>query len=729
MHPVSSTSAELTQLQQLRTQLKKSRHRALLVLSGSLEWQITQLSSLWQTSETLLWAGQVPDKFADYATAIKPAQYPHLLGQEVDSVVIDSRAGFSANGLGILSGLIRAGGLLVFLTEHKSKWVGLPNPDNQRFLSSPFSTKSALPYFNQHLAACFIKSAIWLSEQDSKDQTVEAIRNIVSRQANPSPPHALPTKDQQVALQKIDRVAFGHRKRPLVLSADRGRGKTSVLGISAVQLLIKGKQHIVLTASRYDQVSTAFKQACQLLQNECPGCVMHLEKAGLLKFEYQQQTKTIEFIAPDQLVLRPSLADVLMVDEAAHLPTPLLTGLLKTHHRIIFATTLHGYEGSGRGFELRFKKTLNTFTPNWQSVHLQSPVRWAEYDPLESAINHALLLDSQLDTELDFNHFNLERLTTNNVATQHLACNPKQLQSVFNLLVHAHYQTTPNDLQQLLSAPNLQLFIAEVDQKIVGVALCVVEGAVTNSTERLHGHLVPQLLVNNYTQTDFLALSTWRVMRVAVHPSVQKMGIGKQLLTTIKAFTRQAKVDYLSSSFGATDELLPFWFEQGFTPIHIGVKRDKASGSHNLVVAQAVSELAQKKLAKIQSAFQAQFPHTLIESLSHLSAKMILAIIRTFEFNDSAQQHQLNQAMLAYQNGQRAYESVSGLLWLWSLQNGDIISQADALHQSVWCDKVLKKLPWETVATSYQLAGRRGVESILKAIKNPSETGSQSLGS
>lgn len=721
MAHVSSTAIALAQL---RTQLKQNRHRALLVLSGSLEWQVAQLKSLWQTSETLLWAGQIPDEFTDHATAIKAAQYQHLLGQEVDSVIIDSRAGFSANGLGILSGLIRAGGLLVFLTEHKSEWTALPNFENQRFLSSPFTPESALPYFNQHLEACFTKNAIWLSEQDSEIETNVAIQHFIARQPSISSPQALPTEDQQNALQRIDRVAFGHRKRPLVLSADRGRGKTSVLGISAIQLLIKGKQHIALTASRYDQASTAFEQASRFLQQNFPNCILRSEQAGLLEFEYQQQTKTIEFIAPDQLILQPTLADVLMIDEAAHLPAPLLTELLKNHHRIVFATTLHGYEGSGRGFELRFKKTLNTLTPNWQNLHLKTPIRWAENDPLENTINQALLLDSQLDAELgfdlDINNLDIKGLTVNKISTQALASNPKQLHAVFNLLAHAHYQTTPNDLQQILSAPNLQLFIAEINQLVVGVALCVEEGGVNNPAERLHGHLVPQLLVKNYSQADFLALSTWRIMRIAVHPSLQSIGIGKRLLKTIKTSAKQAKTDYLSSSFGATDELLPFWFGQGFTPLHIGLKRDKASGSHNLVVALALSNKAQNALTKIQQAFQAQFPHTLMESLTHLSAKMILATLNTFKYADTVQKkNHLTQAFSAYQSGQRPYESVSGILWQWSQHNPQIIGQADFLHQSVWCDKVLKKQPWKTVAENHQLAGRRGVESILKSIKNP----------
>jgi len=717
-------------LQNLRVHLKQSHHRALLVLSGSQAWQMAQLRALWHPSESLFWTGDVPDAFKDHAQPISESQYKHLLGQEVDSVVIDSRAGFSANGLGILSGLIRAGGLLVFLTENK-KWAGLPNPENQRFLNTPYRPESAFPYFSEHLESCFTQNALWLSEDESATQTLNRIDDFTKKSPPNQAKQSLPTEDQKQALKNINKVGFGHRKRPLVLSADRGRGKTTVLGLSAIELLVKGKQHIVLTASRYDQARTAFEQACLLLKSQFSDCKILNNKVGLLTFIYQKQTKTFEFIAPDQLILQPTTADVLLVDEAAHLPTPLLTELLKRHHRMVFATTLHGYEGSGRGFELRFKKTLNELTPDWKNLHLKTPIRWAEYDPLEKLINQALLLNTQLESTAATVQQNnsdasveVSDLALSEITTQTLAANPQQLQAVFNLLVHAHYQTTPNDLQQLLSAPNLKLFIAQNGQTILGVVLCIEEGKIQRQKARLHGHLVPQLLVSHYTQPSFLMLSTWRIMRIAVHPNQQNSGIGKQLLGFIKQSAKQVRIDYLSSSFGATDELLSFWFQQGYIPLHVGVKRDKASGSHNIVVGQSLSAMAQQALAGIQRDFQAQFPHILMESLPYLSTAMVLSIHKTFRHKN--QPHHLQQSLLDYQNDQRAYESISGQLWKWSIRNPVIISQANELQRCVWCDKVLKKLPWQEVAHTHHLAGRKGVETVLKAlitqtIKNPSK--------
>lgn len=732
-------------LHRIRQSLSQTRHRALVILSGSPAWQIQQLRTLWQPEESVLWAGQFPEGFSSSVQAVKESQYKHLLGQEVDSVVIDTSTGFSANGLGILSGLIRAGGLLVLLTADKSNWTGLVNPENQRFLSTPYSPEDALPFFSEHLASIFENQALWFSEQQSEQASADIIEAFIATQSKTAVTQTLPTADQQTALQQIHKVAFGHRKRPLVISADRGRGKTSVLGLAAIELLTQGKQHIVLTASRYDQAQMAFEQACSILE-------MHLHtiskdntdafqiltnKTGLLKFKWQNQLKTFEFIAPDQLVLQPTLADVLMVDEAAHLPTPLLTELLKRHHRMVFATTLHGYEGSGRGFELRFKKTLTELTPNWKSAHLTTPIRWADKDPLESVINTALLLNHEENqtehtpqegikawlepiSNEEPSQLNIEAITT-----EAIAHDTATLYAVFNLLVQAHYQTSPNDLQQLLSAPNLKIIIARSKSQIVGVVLCIEEGKIHADKQRLHGHLVPQLLKNHYTQASFLLLSTWRIMRIAVHPQIQNSGIGKQLLAAIKNMAKQARIDYLSSSFGATDELLSFWFKQGYIPLHVGVKRDKASGSHTVVVCQSLSPMAQQALACIQRAFQAQFPHVLMESLPYFSASMVLSILKTFRFKQ--QRPHLQEALLNYKTDIRAYETVSGQMWEWSIRNPLAIGRARASQQAIWVDKVLKKLNWQEVAHIHHLAGRKAVENALKEsvselIKNPSKS-------
>lgn len=727
-------------LKTLRHALLQRRHRGLLILSGRSIWQQQQLQQLWTAGETLFWVGTndtlnaYPDihETPELITTVTAKQLPYALGQEVDSVVFHAADGINANSLGISSGMIRAGGLCVILTPDVHHWQTAINQDNQRFLSTPLTLEKALPHFTQHLIrqwqADSQTPAFWLQEQDnlSSEKSIEQVLSHYAETVSTDmeqPEDNQPSQDQKHAIEAIDSVAFGHRRRPLVVSADRGRGKSSALGMAAIECFIKGKTHIVVTASRLEQARMVFSHALLALDacsNQQQITIIE-NQPQRLEFTINDIKKTMEFIAPDQLVLTPTEADMLFVDEAAQLPTPLLTTLLSNHHRMVFATTLHGYEGAGRGFELRFKKTMSRLTPDWKQVHLEQPIRWNENDPLEQCINHALLLDSELtassssnDTYVESKHIDSMTLQIQPLTSESLTQQPALLQQVFGLLVQAHYQTSPNDLQQLLITPNLKLFVAQYQQKVVGVLLAIEEGKIMPQSQysRLHGHLVPQLMVNNYMHADFLMLSCWRVMRIAVQPERQQQGIGKALLTRFTESAQQASIDYVCSSFGASDELLPFWFRQNFKPLHVGVKRDKASGSHNLVVAQALTPMAQQAIAAIQRAFQAQFPHTLIEHLTHFSASMLCLILQSFRFPPPPST--LDEAVYDYRDGHRNYEAISGLLWEWSLRNPSSIEKAESKMQAAWCDKVLKKQDWSTVAKTHHLPGRKGVEQLLQ---------------
>ena len=725
----------MPQLITLRHQLLSKKHRQLVIISGSQSWQKQHLTGLYENDKNVFWVGTHPgseqvksgDTFA-YADShyqfIEAKRLPYYLGQEIDGAVIDVKHGLSADTLGILAGMIKAGGLLILLTPAIDEWQSLVNPENSRFLNTPLTIDEAKTGFTHHLIQTWQQSdVIWVEQNDSNTQAMTPLSETPKTDFLVAESF-VQTADQQQAISSIHTVAFGHRKRPLVITADRGRGKSSVLGMAAVECLIQGKQHIAITASRLDQTLAAYKHAIQTLESiASQDSNVHIQtnKPGLVEFIYHNETKRIQFIAPDALILNPTSADVLLVDEAAHLPTPVLIELLIRHHRLVFATTLHGYEGSGRGFELRFKKQLTLHTPDWKACTLSQPIRWADHDPLEHAINQALLLDANMAEFDELNQpliekIHAENLTYQLIDSQQLLDNLDLMQSLFGLLVQAHYQTSPNDLQQLLNAPNIKILAALLpDQrqpKVLGALLCIEEGKISPGIKRAHGHLVPQLLTKHYAQNDFLMLSTLRIMRIAVHPQYQRSGIGKQLIKQIEQLGITNRIDYISSSFGASEELLPFWFNQYFWPLHVGAKRDKASGSHNLVVAKPLTAMARQALSLIQTRFQEQFPHLLLESLPYFPPTQVWPIIQTFRFKK--RQVGYEKALANYQNDTRPYESVSNKLWEWSLQSAIKVVQSSPTTQAIWCDKILKKQSWQDVAHQYHLAGRKGVEEKLK---------------
>ena len=62
----------------------------------------------------------------------------------------------------------------------------------------------------------------------------------------------------------------------------------------------------------------------------------------------------INFIAPDRLIAEQQAADILIIDEAAMLPYPMLQQLCRQYRKIIMATTTGGYEGTGQGVPAAF---------------------------------------------------------------------------------------------------------------------------------------------------------------------------------------------------------------------------------------------------------------------------------------------------------------------------------------------------------------------------------------
>lgn len=469
-----------------------------------------------------------------------PAKKAHtLLGQDTDIIVFDAHSGFDVNAFAAVSGTLRGGGTLYLLTPPLDEWADFPDPDYRRFI--PY------PYQPHEVRGRFLGRFVGMLKTGCHSRSFSPIVGLTSDL-------------QVVAVETILQA-----NAPVVLTADRGRGKSAALGMAASQLQVAGKR-VLLTAPSRATVESVFK---------------HAELPPL-------------FFAPDDLLQTLPEGDVLLVDEAAAIPVPLLLKMLQHYPRCVFSTTLHGYEGSGRGFALRFQKALDTLAPGWLAVRLQQPMRWAENDPLERFINQALLLDADVgdgvcNTPLRPLYRQLNR--------DELAQNEPLLRQLFGLLITAHYQTRPSDLRQLLDAPDISIHVLEQQGTLVAVALLSREGgldaqltaAIHAGTRRPHGHPVPQTLTFHAQLAGAAELVCERVMRIAVHPLLQNQGLGAHLLEHLLGFAAQQGADYLGVSYAMTPELLRFWERAGFVVARIGFRQDAASGSRSVVQVKALS--------------------------------------------------------------------------------------------------------------------------------------------
>lgn len=657
----------------LQQQARHKNHRRIVRLQGDLSWCYQRAESLIaQLQLDYFWCGPAP-------ASISPLTYKQILGRETPLLIINAYQCFDANAFAASEGTLRGGGLLLLITPQTI-------PADDLFYQ----------YLNTQLAAYKVATI-------RKDQPLPAIAEIKPTAERLAP---LNLSEQQTAIAAIIKTVTGHRRRPLVLTANRGRGKSAALGIASGQLIESGVQTILVCAPNKQATYTLFKHAALLLTGDSEH-----------QYGVTQEHKKIAFIAPDALLAELPKCDLLIIDEAAALPVPILETAAKHYSRVVFATTQHGYEGSGRGFALRFQKRLNEIAPQWRQLHLEQPIRWATDDPVESfTLNNLCLTQSPRenpsydpDTALQF-----DKLTA-----QQLIGNHQLLQETFSLLVLAHYQTKPSDLQKLLNDKELHIFVVKQKQQLLGVALVNEEGGfeqaiceqVWQGKRRLQGNLVAQSLTFHSGCKEAATFRYARIQRIAIHPTLQNLGLGRQFISHLAKWAEESQFDHLCASFGATAELLTFWQQLAFTTLRIGLSRDKSSGTHSLIVNRALSSRGKVLHNKLHRQFQAQFAIQLSRHLYEMDSELVAKLLQELPKKTIS-----DPLIDSYAQGHLPYEFAEPLL-IELLLYTDLKSLNKA-QQSLAIQKILQNNSWAEVCQKQRLTGKKQAQTALKdAIK------------
>jgi len=705
--------AELSALvNKLLSQAQQTSHRHMIVLAGDAGWcqsvgtQLVALSKLlrvtWVSSEQ------------QDADAVSTNTAKKLLGQERDVIVFDAYSGFDPDAFGAVSGVVCGGGLLVLLCPPLTQWENINDPAAERIAIWPYTTENISGRFLRRIARVINASpaAATVIEQGAALPAVHRPANV--QNAVGALNGLFRTEDQRVAVAAIEHVLHGCQRQPLVLMANRGRGKTVALGIAAARLLQTQVLHVVVTAPRLAAVQPLFQQVEKIL----PDASVHGGRV-------QWGEASIQFVAPDMLCLSTVPADLLLVDEAAAIPATLLQQLLSRYSRIVFSTTTHGYEGTGRGFAVRFRQTLNEQTPGWKQMTLHTPIRWAENDPLENLVFKALLLDAAGAADEQVATARMDNVVLEKINQDELVNNEPLLAQIFGLLVVAHYRTRPNDLRNLLDGPGLSVYVSRYQGQVVATALVVTEGgfdaslaeAIFASRRRPRGHLIPQSLMVHAGLKEAAGLCCARVMRIAVHPALRRKGLGRQLLRYIKDDTAKRGADLLGASFGATESLLPFWLRENMLPVRMGFRRGHASGAYSVMVLLALSAAGEKIHTAARDRFKRDLRQWLADPLQALDMAISAILLQSVDNATetvSLQQHDLDM-LLRFSKGERTYEDALAPVWrLLIAADGQLAGLLTDIEHGVLSAKVLQKQPWASVARQFGLAGKAEVLIYLR---------------
>lgn len=668
----------------LRRRAADTHHRYLILVSGEKSWRVNTARELLDQSDHV-W---ISDLEITGIQSIRTDRTAQLLGQETNSVVYECGQRIDATALGIVSGTIAGGGMLILLIPPCDQWTVI---SESRFHARIFrlltSTDAVfritqgeqVPDLNEHTGA-----------------------NPISI-APTSPSGIAATPDQGRAIDAIHNVISGQRKRPAVLVADRGRGKSAALGIAAAQLLNGRLKNILVTGHSRKAVQSVFDHA-----------------AGIC----DQAPAGLHWISPDQLLRQLPECDLLLIDEAASIHLHKLERLLKRYPRIAMATTVHGYEGTGRGFMLRFNLLLDKLTRGWRRVQLESPIRWAPHDPLEELINNILVLDAELP-DIDPEDCIVGACRAEKVDPRILAENEQILREIFSLLVLAHYKTRPKDLQQLLDNPNLKIYRLTLDtqsrNKTAAVVILMDEHGLTKQqgnqiftgNKRPPGHALAEILASQIGLPNAATLRMGRIMRIVVHPSLRRRGLGSQLIKTVCEDTG-LQYDLIGANFSLTHGLAKFWKKNGFDPVRIGLTKSAEGGSNSAMFLMSCSPRGQFVMDQARQSFAQNLPDQLKTALKDIEPEIVAEILSGENILSKDPDPCMLYDAASYCYGIRPAENVPFTLTQFAI-NGLVSKQIEDAELVV--ERVIQGKAWRSCSALRGNEGRRqGSRRIHRAI-------------
>jgi N-acetyltransferase 10 len=406
------------------------------------------------------------------------------------------------------------------------------------------------------------------------------------------------TVDQAKALLTfVDAISEKTLRSTVTLTAARGRGKSAALGVAVTSAIAHGYSNIFITSPSPENLKTLFEFVFKgfdalnymdhidytILQSTNPDFNKAIVRVNI----HRQHRQTIQYIQPqDAHVL--GQAELLVIDEAAAIPLPLVRKLMGPY-LVFMASTINGYEGTGRSLSLKLiqqlreqsrgggrasensdivdrshgkisKDTdkLSIRNRSLREITLSEPIRYAQGDAVEKWLNRLLCLDATLPksrmntqgcphpSQCQLLHVNRDTLFSFHPVSE------KFLQKMMALYVASHYKNSPNDLQLMSDAPahQLMVLVPPIDDAATRLPepLCVIQVALEgrigrqnvlnslNRGQRAGGDLIPWLVSQQFQDSDFAGLSGARIVRIATNPDYLGMGYGSRALQLLGDF-------------------------------------------------------------------------------------------------------------------------------------------------------------------------------------------------
>lgn len=552
------------------------------------------------------------------------------------------------------------------------------------------------------------------------------------------------TIDQAKALLRFEEAISEKTLRSTVaLTASRGRGKSAALGLAVAAAVAHEYSNIFVTSPSPENLRTFFaflfigfdamdyKEHVdyEIIQSTDPT----LNKAIVRVNVFRNHRQTVQYVDPKDAPSSLTQAELLVIDEAAAIPLPIIEAMLGPY-LVFMCSTITGYEGTGRSLSLKLMQKLREGSaPSYaaesfangsasrkadreasmvtsrsgagrvfREVQMETPIRYGEKDPIEAWLYDLLCLEAggvrQFLTggaphpdECELYYVERDALFSRHRASEAF------LHRIMALFVSSHYKNSPNDLQMLSDAPAHGLFVllapTRPDTEKLPDVLCAIqvclEGRISSKSSkaqlsrghRASGDLIPWTISQQFQESDFATLSGARIVRVATHPDVQKMGYGTRAMTLLREYysgkysvsldgdegikgamdieqgqestgrskktkdgekvtllneiigprknippllrrlheRKAEKLDYLGVSFGLTQGLYKFWSRLWFLPLYVRLTPNELTGEHTciMVTTSVASSSSEDRVSKWLGEFHHDFRKRFVHLLGY----------------------------------------------------------------------------------------------------------------
>ncbi|GMH06651.1 hypothetical protein Nepgr_008491 [Nepenthes gracilis] len=472
-----------------------------------------------------------------------------------------------------------------FRTESHSEATGR---FNERFLLSLASCKACVVMddeLNILPISSHIRSIVPVPSREDPEGLSDAeqdLKNLKEQLNDDFPVGPLIRKcctlDQgKAVITFLDAILDKMLRSTIALLAARGRGKSAALGLAVAGAIAAGYSNIFITAPSPENLKTLFEFVCKgfdLLEYKehidfdvVKSSNPEFKKATVRINIYKHHRQTIQYVMPHEHE-KLSQVELLVVDEAAAIPLPVVKSLLGPY-LVFISSTVNGYEGTGRSLSLKLLQQLeeqsHMSTKNVESspsgrhfkkIELSESIRYASGDLIESWLNGLLCLDVANSipnirslsppSQCELCYVNRDTLFSYHKDSELF------LQRMMALLVASHYKNSPNDLQLMADAPAHHLFVllgpVDESKNILPDIFCVIqvcfEGHISSKsaiTSLSHGHQphgdqIPWKFCEQFRDTNFPSLSGARIVRIATHPSAMRLGYGSMAVELLSRY-------------------------------------------------------------------------------------------------------------------------------------------------------------------------------------------------